>query len=310
MIHEFAIDPELVVYWSSDRDEYKRVYGQIGLGQPRILSEYPKLKHWRRAVLHGLPKDDVFVCKRIEELVRLLSECRVKRDSIGFDGNRSWLENAETEHGRCPFNLILSVDNPRKNGRVLSKELIGEPDDARYCLPPTLAVSRTPKALADALRPMLANCSTAYFIDPHFAPNQQRYRQSMAAFFRALTTKRPGAIPSEVVVLSKKIDQGHDFFNRYCETYMPRILPTGLSVRFRRIQSKPGGPTLHNRYILTDIGGVSLAHGLDRGNATDREDIALLAKDHFKEKWRDYVDPGVFNIVGEVYVQGSRGSSS
>jgi hypothetical protein len=46
---------------------------------------------------------------------------------------------------------------------------------------------------------------------------------------------------------------------------MAARLLSGVSVEFVRWRQKAGGDKLHNRYVLTDIGGVSLGVGLDEG---------------------------------------------
>ena len=82
---------------------------------------------------------------------------------------------------------------------------------------------------------------------------------------------------------------------------MPRIIPQGLKVIFRQWQEKPGGEKLHNRYILTDIGGVDFGTGLDEGDAGQTDDIKLLGKERFKIRWQQYAgDNPAFEPVGRA----------
>nr|MEC4583581.1 hypothetical protein [Candidatus Parabeggiatoa sp.] len=48
---------------------------------------------------------------------------------------------------------------------------------------------------------------------------------------------------------------------------------------------------MHNRYILTDIGGVLFGTGLDDdndGESTSTDDVTLLDESAYKQHWKKY----------------------
>ena len=49
------------------------------------------------------------------------------------------------------------------------------------------------------------------------------------------------------------------FFEEECQEWLPAIIPKGITVRLVRWAYED----LHNRYILTDCGGVAFLEGLD-----------------------------------------------
>ena len=54
---------------------------------------------------------------------------------------------------------------------------------------------------------------------------------------------------------------------------------------------------LHNRYVLTNPGGISFHHGLDDGPGTD--ELSLLSRDSYINRWRQYqkcTSPFTFRI--------------
>lgn len=65
-----------------------------------------------------------------------------------------------------------------------------------------------------------------------------------------------------------------------------------MQVTLYRWRERPGGQRLHNRYILTDIGGVSFQHGLDTGQAGETDDINRLGLDQYTLRCQQY-DPAV-----------------
>lgn len=48
-------------------------------------------------------------------------------------------------------------------------------------------------------------------------------------------------------------------FSDECQRQFPQVIPRGMSLKVVRWQEQNKGDGLHNRYILTDRGGVRLA---------------------------------------------------
>jgi hypothetical protein len=89
----------------------------------------------------------------------------------------------------------------------------------------------------------------------------------------------------------------------FFETEAARLaerIPAGLTVEFRRWRERPCGEKLHNRYLLTDIGGVSFGIGLDEGSSGETDDIALLVRSGYLIRWDQYAGKAVaFESVDE-----------
>ncbi len=82
-----------------------------------------------------------------------------------------------------------------------------------------------------------------------------------------------------------------------------------MRVLVRRLSERPDGERLHNRYILTDLGGVSFGIGLDDGNEGETDDVALMGREQYDRRWSQYGgDPQMgFQQVGmPVEVVGTR----
>lgn len=101
MIYEYAFDPELLATWGKDKNDFRYFKDKFGLGQARMMSEYPGDRKWRKKFRQSWDEaGDDGERKRIEELFARLTERKVKRNWGEYDGNSLWLENAEREHNR------------------------------------------------------------------------------------------------------------------------------------------------------------------------------------------------------------------
>jgi hypothetical protein len=304
VIHAFALEPRLVATWGR-REEFRFVHDKFGLGTPRALLELPKFSRWKRAVYEAaqelaLSQEDM---KRIEELFRLFGEHRCGRVDAVYDGVLTWLETAEREYDRRHFSAILASENPRGHQAVLLGGHL-DPTAARWVCPVGASPVRTPEALAAALSAMLLNCRAVHLVDPHFGPENARHRKVLEALMDVLATQ--GLLPDLVRVhCSAKSEL--TFFEQEAAKMAAR-LPTGIVVEFVRWRQRAGGDRLHNRYVLTDLGGVALGIGLDAGEAGETDDLLLLPRVQYERRWAQYVvGDGAFERVDSAApVRGAR----
>ena len=96
-----------------------------------------------------------------------------------------------------------------------------------------------------------------------------------------------------------------DVFQQDCQDELPDIIPRGFKLTVRRWKERPRGERLHNRYILTDIGGVLFGYGLDEGTGTD--DISRLSREIYRKRCNDYGYSGsnpAFDLEEDIVITG------
>lgn len=293
MIHAFALQPELVATWGR-RSEYRFIHDKFGIGTPRAMLELPSFTKWKRAVHRAandldLSQEDML---RLAELFRVFSEHKCRRADAVYDGVLTWLENGEREYDRRPFAGILAIENPRAHEAVLLGDDL-KMTDARWARSPGATAHRTPEGLATALTAMLVNCRVLHLVDPHFGPENGRHRRVLEALMEVLATN--GASP-ELVRVHCLAKSTLDFFEGEAARMASR-LPQGITVEFRRWKQRAGGERLHNRYVLTDLGGVSLGVGLDAGADGETDDLLLLPHEQYVRRWAQYAEEdGSFDV--------------
>ncbi len=295
MIYEYALEPELVATWGNHQDS--RYFAEkFGLGQPRIVSRYPK--RWKRLVLEALGRVDNVEPARVVELVQRLSEKMVRRREYVWDPGRTWSDNARAELERAPFHAILARENPGGHTHVL---IATELNDATplWAAPRGVRIARRPGDIAAAVAAMLRIAEIVVFVDPHFGPDKPRYRRMLEAFLRATTNGRVVDGPARLEVQTSADEERTGtrvFFEAECQRRLPGCIPAGARLRVVRLVERPGGERLHNRYILTDIGGVLFGAGLDDGDEGATDDVHLLERAQYEERWRQYAsDPSAFD---------------
>ena len=298
MLYEYALEPELINNWK----DFRYFTEKFGVSKCRLISRYPK--RWKKMVYDNLYTCGEIERKRIEEKLRLIDDRFLIRQHE-WDNEENWLSNAMKEHNRRPFRAILAKTNSNQQEFVLEGDNIDETHPLwNVCT--THIVQRNAISMAGYVAPLLRISKEILFIDPHFGPENLRYRRPLEAFLATALEGRPGVPLMNVEVhLVDKVQS--DFFKETCEKILPQIIPTEIKVRFIRWHEREGGERFHNRYILTERGGVSFGVGLDEGPPGATDEINLLDIDTFQYRWRQYSNAKpAFDIIDELVIEGKR----
>jgi hypothetical protein len=284
MIYEYALEPEMVATWGN-RHNYRFFIREFGLERGRLVSHYPKT--WMRRVWDMFAGGSEMDRKRLEELLARLKDVMVKRNECHWDDSKGgWVENALEEHIRYPFRAILARNNPQNLPQIICEDDLATSPCQNWDNPHGIVVNRKAPEMAAAIEMMLSRCQWVKFIDPHISPGRSYYRVSLRAFLDILARERPVGPPEGIEIHTEQHHATEDFLRKSYE----QIIPAGLSVSIFHWQERPGGQELHNRYVLTDLGGVSFHHGLDAGKDGETDDITRLDREQYLGRCKQY-DP-------------------
>lgn len=304
MLFEYAVEPELVATWADPRTG-RYFIDRFGIGTPRLVSRYPK--SWKRLVWRAWEASGTRGLgeagrqrRRVETLIQHLSAAMVERRQSDWDAHRSWVENAVGQ--QVPFHAVLARHDPTGDPRVLVADELDE-STPRWAVQHGTTVPRKAEAIAEAVGSMLRIATNIVFVDPYFAPDRRRFVNVIAACTGAGGRRRAvGA--AKVRIFSSDDDERNGTYENFranCRRHLPCRFPAGQEVTIRRLGERKGGEKLHNRYILTELGGVSIGVGLDETDDRSvaeavRDDLSLLASDQYRLRWRQYAgDPPEFD---------------
>lgn len=298
MLHEFALDPGLLSNW----ERFRYLTEKFGVCQGRLISRYPK--RWKAMVYEALNGVGEIERKRIEVKLQGIDDKMLARANQ-WDNNQHWLPNAEREHGTSPFHAIISNENPNAHGHVLAYDDLDE-NAPLWSIEREIVVAREASLLAAAVAPLLRTAKCVIFIDPHFDPYKPRVRNTIKTFLEACLVGRAGQNLERVEFHTAFKPEIVDFAGE-CQRQLPQRIPVDISLKVIRWRERAGGDGLHNRYILTERGGVRLAWGLDEGTQTQTDDISLLEPGVYGVRWAQYCgNQPAFDFVDDLVVVGTR----
>jgi hypothetical protein len=297
MIKEFALDPKVISHFQQAR----YFLDQFGIPYGRMISRFPSA--WRKHVyesIKGLPDIERL---KIVELLNNASR-KMMRNARSYDPTLGWLQNAEKQHSTKPFQAIISTENPNNSGQVLLAEQVTQ-ETALWSVPTKVEIPRNANSIAATIEPLISAANQILFVDPHFDPSQQRFRLVLQSLVRCAVRNHSDCLTVEYHVRGDYHDAPtFEHFKSKCLEKLPRLLPRGISVTFVRWIEKLHGLQFHERYILTELGGVKVDPGLDEG---PEGHSFLLELDEYGSVWARYrrnVSPSTYECEGEFIVVG------
>jgi hypothetical protein len=297
MLCEYAVEPALLNNWK----DFRYFIEKFGVTQGRLISRYPK--RWKKMVYESLTGCGEIERKRIEDRLQTLDDRMLKRQHE-WAPQLDWLTNAETEHSRRPFRAILAKTNPNQRGFVLEGDSLDE-THSLWNVSRSRIVSRAAQEMAACVAPLLRVCKEVLFIDPHFGPENLRHRRPLEEFLAVILKGRDGVPPTRIEIHTS--DKAETlFFKNECEQRLPDTIPEGMRIRLVRWHQRDVGEKLHNRFILTDMGGVRFGVGLDDGAEGETDEVELLGDATYKFLWAQYTSDPAFDFVDELVVEGRR----
>jgi hypothetical protein len=283
MIVEFALEPALIANWR----DYRYFIGQFGASKGRLISRDPK--RWKRMVLEAAQASGDIEFAKITESLSNIDAMLLTRFHE-WDRNHDWLSNAVIEHQRRPFHGIIARENPTGATFVLCGDALDPADPSPpeiWAIPTSIQVARTPADLASCVVLLLRHCKQILFIDPHYDPANRRHNLPLQEFLKIIASRDSqlaAPIRMEYHTSNKNRDKAQFAADlaRWVQPYLP---PKSLLTIVRWNVAE-----LHNRYIISDRGGVMFGHGLDQDDSipTAYDTISLLDEKTCSELLDDY----------------------
>jgi hypothetical protein len=330
MIYEYALDPALVVDWAIGCKG--RFVGQFGMDQRRLVSDYPK--DWAGAVFGAFYEhfdyddgslDFQNAQPELQSFVQWLSEFTVQRDAKR-SAERHWLQDAVAEHIRQPFHAIMTTTGDGVECReVITPEVLDNLRDSRWYLPTIGATTKSAEELAAAIEPMLRRAKYIVLVDPYFDAADARYQASFSALIQAACRARGVGTSLPAITVMTGIEQKHKrhegeftreamarVANNLCvkaQREIPKLVPRGMRLDFYCLKHPDAGDPLHNRYVLTDIGGVIAPYGLADYKPGEthgaKDDLTPMPKGMYVDRHRQYVNKvGIDTVLDPIRIEG------
>ena len=317
MIYEYAVDPELVKDWILKRDV--GLAGYFGMDQRRIVSDVAG--NWEIEIFNLVFRhfgEDYYSPEFTEanQFLQALMQCMQQAVNRGMQRSEPWIDQVLQVNKVEPFHAILTHSPIHECDEVITQDVIRDLTNTHWYLPSIKVTKKTAIGIADQLSTLLRLSSTLVLVDYYFEPTKKEYCDTLATLLsKAVLSRAPGRSLPNVTVISSvdhrnKSTESRAFSSdlQYLNTANTRcanakknlgaFIPIGMSIIFKCISAFKDGDEMHNRYLLTDLGGACIPYGFDQKGENVFDDIAPLYKDQYEKRWKQYYKSEGLNIIG------------
>jgi len=264
---------------------------QFGTDKGRLIADFPK--KWKRMLAEAI--DTLEASGRLQPIraqtvrnwITLFTgqgqpDLRFVRRPWPYDGEKSWRSNAEEQADK--FDVLLSHRELGSSNAVLADPEHRYLDDARFTATIQMRVRRERNALIDCVWPLIrASSGPIKIVEPNFNPVEQRFMKPFVELLDRLETTSIREV--ELHVLRPNAFSPHSLRNY--RTHIDQELRSGYQVKVFFWGHKV--EQLHDRYLLTNRGGIELSFGWDEGRLPNETTVAkLLSAEMWQQEWNRY----------------------
>ncbi len=213
---------------------------------------------------------------------RLARKAMYRRNSVPEVESEIWIDHALKAHSDRPLQAILTDNYDGDNECIIVNDR-DFTDDIRWKIPLDITVERAANIMVQTIQPMLDCAREIILIDRNFNPKFYRWRPFIIKLSSFLS--RRSFSPS-----IGKIDfhVGDDIepnqLKLLCINHIAGELPAGIRIHFFVWPRDE----LHDRYVLTEVGGVDFGIGLDMwtGSGPTEVKISRASEETIAKWWR------------------------
>jgi len=280
MSREYGIDPEAI----NTYETFFQVIPHFGSRHFRYIRRYPK--KWssmvKRAVDNIAPRAKARIIEKLIQIDKELVDCLSDHNgNPTYNGTISWFDNANSFHSIQPFDGIITSTT---NGCSYVCDIYSLDIDTNPIFKPPYRVRRTADEMASIAKQLLQHAREIHFVDPHFEKLNQRHFRPLKKFLETIFARIGNTPISKIIYHTGNLIQDDAGIKAAFDKRIIPILPAGASVSFVRWPYDQ----MHNRFILTDIGGIGFGIGLDDddlgSNPNHFDDVYPISLDTCLEK--------------------------
>ena len=296
MLLEYAVEPRAI---GSNWQNFRYLIEKFGFDRGRLISQFPKA--WFREVYEASAELRPVDRARLEESLRRAKQTKVIRNGRAYDPTLgTWLNNALAQHAAVPFHAIIAETKPAGQDLVLAAADVDESDPLMVSSH-TWQIARVGSVLADAMGPMLRSAKTLLFVDRFFDVRDARCLETLQACLEVVHSSGANGVRCEIHYCDHDSRPPADMIEREAYRWQQGVIPNGMSIALYAWQEKAGGEDFHARYLLTDVGGISVEAGFSADGAHQNVQLGLLATDFCQEKLNAFARASsVYSLVEPV----------
>lgn len=270
MLYEYALDPSLL----SDFDNCRTIFESFKPERGKLIADVPR--KWQQEAfkaINGMAHDQCqpVMKKTLKNGLKRLTEEALcsNRECPPWDRQKeTWLSHALAAQDAHPFAAILAAaTSPEPVGTYALAQLFL---DAPECwkAPTEMSIPRSAKNIVDALMPLFTISKQITLIDRHMYPGSPSHLRVLKEIVGRMHECNFGrGVPRITLHVSDHRRDMQSSLEQHLLPYLPSDFEFVSCAWPQAIE--------HDRFAVTDVGGIRLGEGFDERRHDGTRDVAL-----------------------------------
>lgn len=299
MHSEYAVEPAAI---GADWNTFRFLIEKFGFDKGRLISRLPH--KWEKKVLAAAKDAGISDIKMASMIERLKNSKKIRVVDFGraYDPETTWIDNAIREHATRPFRAIICTNKPVGCGEALTSVDCDE-ENALIEAPISRDVARVADAISDALFGLVAPATEIDIVDPFFdlRPAEGDFMGPLATLLAKLSGAGFRGKTIRVHFRTHDTRPPDNLVVRDAPRLTGGMIPYGYKLQLFEWAEIAGGEDFHDRFVLTNAGGLMIGAGPAAAGAAENATFTLLADAHAQAIRARFADGAtVYRRVGAI----------
>lgn len=303
MHDEYAVEPDAI---ASNWESCRYLSEKFGFDRGRIISMFPK--QWAKEAINSIDSNlgDIEKKKIREKVLYLKRYCSISSGRHYCNETNSWLESAIKQQKSNPFHAIIATKKSDSEcSCVLTLNEIEE-NHPKFLSHSTRRISRDKKSLLNAFDVLLRSENKVVFIDPYFSFFDAGYISLLSCCLRVISESHKSS-KCNVYIHFSAGKRGSDIGEIERSSVVNSLkIPSNIILKVFSWNKKDQGDDLHDRYLLTEKGGIHIGRGFKPAKITLKTALSLVGRDASLEMLKSFErQSGDYLLEGAICIDSS-----
>lgn len=304
MHKEYAVEPEAI---GASWEDFRFLIEYFGYSRGRLISKFPR--NWSREVIDaaraaGVP--DIAYSKIVERLKNRNRDVLIKTGRA-YDSSSTWIENAIRSNEISAFHAILAA----KAGESENCTCVSDVDETNPLMssPISVQVERTPTSIALCCQLLISQAKEVDIVDPFFdiRDKGEGGRRFAGDDFKGTlleiiaNCEAYGNTNKLIRIHYREHDErpSQQSILEDAEQWISEKIPEGFKIHLMGWKEIEDGEDYHDRFVLTDFGGLKIGAGFGATSENQNANVARLDEIHANQLKEQFSESSlVYERVG------------
>jgi len=271
MMYEYALDPRLL----ADINNCRTIFDNFKPEQGKVISDVPR--QWIREAYREIQTIEGPVLRKTLKLhlKKLLDKslCDGRYQFTWDRYNESWAGYVARVNQSYPFSAVISESSSVDPLDTYSLSDLFHTAPACWNAPTQIMVKRSASDIVDALMPLLCISRHIILIDRHIYPGNTRSLRVLRELIKRSDLFNFGRGIKKIQIHSSNHRMDYQqSLEQHLLPHLPSDFEVSASLWPKAVE--------HDRFLVTEVGGIDLGEGFNEQNKQDTDEVKLSLVSH------------------------------